>query len=104
MPPQPNADGVLLGWARPPREGTAYAVQLARDAGFTLVLADERSAQPSWLLRQPDRRSTAPSRRRHIASAETAKPGPALARLGPAIHTTPIHGRLSFLQRGSARY
>lgn len=54
LPPRLNAQGVLLGWAQSPREGTAYDVQVARDAGFTLLLADERTAQPFWLLRQPE--------------------------------------------------
>ena len=53
QPPQASADGVLLDWSRSPRDGTAYRMQVARDAGFTTLLADERTAGPSWLLRQP---------------------------------------------------
>ncbi len=54
LPPQASADGVLLAWARSPGDGTRYRVQLARDASFSPLLADEQTAQPSWLLRRPE--------------------------------------------------
>ncbi|MBL8352722.1 MAG: FecR domain-containing protein [Burkholderiaceae bacterium] len=54
VPPQAAADGVRLAWAKSPREGTTYRVQVARDSGFTDLVADVRTDQASWLLPSPE--------------------------------------------------
>lgn len=54
MPPQAAAEGVRLAWAQSPRASTTYRVQVARDSGFTDLVADERTDQASWLLPSPE--------------------------------------------------
>jgi hypothetical protein len=54
QPPQPAPDGVLLAWAKSPRAGTTYRVQVARDSDFADLVADEGVDQASWLLRSPE--------------------------------------------------
>ncbi len=53
-PPQPAAQGVRLGWARSPVVGVSYQIQVARDAAFTDIVADERTSEPHWLLKEPE--------------------------------------------------
>lgn len=50
-PPAVTPDGILLRWRNDGAAG--YQIQMARDAAFTQLLADETVQAPQWLLRQP---------------------------------------------------
>ncbi|MBL8347731.1 MAG: FecR domain-containing protein [Rubrivivax sp.] len=63
-PPPPSApasqssqvagDGVVVNWAATPLAGASYQVQIARDAAFTQIVLDERTARTEALLAKPD--------------------------------------------------
>lgn len=63
-PPPPSApssqtsqlagDGVVVNWAATPLPGASYQVQIARDAAFTQIVLDERTARTEALLAKPD--------------------------------------------------
>jgi hypothetical protein len=50
--PQAQADGQLLRWRATP--GMRYQLQVARDPGFAILLADTVLDQPQWLLPKPE--------------------------------------------------
>ena len=52
--PQTSGDGVLMAWPHAAREGARYGVQIARDVAFQTLQVDETTAQPQWLLRNPE--------------------------------------------------
>lgn len=70
-PPRTVQGGLMLGWAASALPGARYQLQVARDAGFTDIVADERLDGTEFLLREP------PAGTYHVRVRTIAADGPA---------------------------